>query len=277
MKKKEPTLNRAYQIVTGIAAVVFIISCIEAIMFTLSIRASGGNVHSWSVWYMVSQLLPGVVFAIIWYVSRGSRWERLYQAAMLTIATTLLASTLMTIVMMLVWPFVFTLVNEASSMIVLNGTPFILYMLTVVVLAALLKRHVDVKRALRYVAVVLMVALCVFFVTNVVQTVYFAISQYPDNQNLSAYVSSFVGYGVVAILFALTWILEKKRGSKHSLLVAANVTTMGMLALYSVSYAAGLFTSSQANQWVIATLVTACCLLAIIGYSWLYKNLRVLA
>jgi len=222
-------------------------------------------------------LMPLVTFALLWLVAKGSRWEKLYQASLLTLATSMLSGVLMTIAMMVVWPMAFSILTEQwLPSILMNSLPLIFNLFMTTLSVVLLRRQTKVKTALRFVATILVAVVATFFITDVAQTAYYVIMQYPDNQNLSSYTSSFVAYGVVMVVFAVTYALEKRRGTEDSFRRSAIISTVGLLALFTGMLLAGYLFSNDLEQWLTAGLSALLFIAAVVFYVWLYRTLRLM-
>lgn len=270
--KKQTVLTKAYQAVVAVIAVFFAIGPIQAVMFLTHIQTLSDSTF-W-VWYVVWQVMPFVTFAMVWAVARGTRWERLYTASMLSVAVAASSALLMTCLMWLIWPLVFASIPTGIEMYIMNGLPVVLSLSAVAIGMLWIRRQSSMKKVITAVPLVTGLAAAGYLGVSILQMGYYVLAQYPDNQNLSGFVSEFIAYGVVLLVFAVTLVVEKKRGTQKSMRASLLITLISLLAVYSGIYFVSLPLGLETPQWVAAGVITLGSVVGIFLYRWLYRTIR---
>lgn len=277
MKKRNAVL-RAQQVVSGIIVAVFAVGLFQTIHLLHAMSAFNGESLFYS-WYVLMQVVPLVVFAALWLVTRGSAWERAYQALVLSTAAVFVGSAFATFcfsfMMRPLYQYV-TVTNASQSYIYDFITILLPQLIFAVIFALLLLRQKSVKRALSLSYAALAYAAVAYFAISLLDTIDQVVQQYPSNPNLSAYVTSFVWlFGVVLLAGALVF-LERNRGNKKPFRAASFITTFGVVALYNVMSLISLMHIEWTVQWLAAFCIMLGCVGALFGFRWLYRTLRVL-
>jgi len=274
MKTKKAAQNRAYKVIVAIVGAFFVANCISAIMLMMSLRSLEDVDPMWYLWF-AGQLLPVVMFALLWAAAKGTQLERLYQAALLSLVTAIFSSLLQIIILAL--PMVFLNFTEPwVSNAVISGLPLVLNLLLTIIFAVVLKRQAKVKKALHFVVTMVVVAVVAFFLVSVAQTAYYAIMQYPDNPNLSSFVSSFIAYGIAAVIFAVTYVLEKRRGADDTFRRSVTISTMGLLAAFAALQLGGTLSFVDVGLDIVTTVSIFLLIGSAVFYIWIYRTLRLM-
>jgi len=274
--KKQISTSKARQTVFGITAATFVSGVIQMVLILTSLNAPA-DMAGWYIWFGVMQLMPLVIFGLYWLVTRGNVWERLFEASTLSIATVFVSSVVGTLFIQFLWPLIWTYFNASASLIVLNGIGLLFGAIIVAVLVWRMKRSASLtKKPQSFGRAVLVGATLAFFATNILQTATQVIAQYRDNQNLSAYVASFVGFGVMVMLTGAVVFAEKRRGAKRPFGSAVFITAIGVIAAYAVLSIGEIVSLPQLSQWALAAVITVGIGLGLAGFWSLYRTLRVL-
>jgi hypothetical protein len=273
MKQQSSTV-RAQKTVAAIAIGTFLSNIVQAVVIVRMIIMSEAD-WRWIIWYIAMLLLPVIVFGVFWKVAKGaSKWQRLSEASLLSIATVFTSGVLNTLLYAVLWVPIFTYFNASASLLITSAIGVVFELIILAVLVWLMKRHANSKQASSFGRKVLIASGLAFFTANVFQTVLQVVMQYPYNQNLSAYESAFVGFGAMAILFILVVILEMRRKAKGAFGTAIFVTSMATVAAYSLVYIGDVAGWSAIPQGVMVVVACAAILIGMYGSWWLYKTLR---
>lgn len=229
----------------------------------------------WAIWYFsLMILLPPVIFAVFWKVVKGDGWKRLSEASMLSLATYFASGVLGTLFSFVIWPNIWLYIDGELSMVILNGIGLVIDAVIVGVFIWLIRRPSTSKKDTSLGRSALIITSLAFMATNIIQTVIMVAMQYPDNQNLSAYVASFIGIGVALALACAIFVAEKWRKAKRPFGTAVFVTALGMTLAYAVLYVAELVSWSVLPQALLAVVATVAALGGVYVFWWLYKTIR---
>lgn len=277
LKKKRNEVLRAQQTVSAVIVALFIVGVFQTVymIWAIGVFNEGGP---WYSWYGAMQFTPLVVFAVLWLAVRGSLWERAYQALVLSAAATFSGAAFYTF-FLFVMSFLYEYFNEAV-MLQIYVIDFVVIILSQLIFAAIimvvLKRQKSVSKLLNFSYSALVVSVVAYFVVMIIDTVAQAAMQYPTNQNLSAYVASFIGLGGIVIVGAVLYYLERKRKAKEPWKSAVFMTTMITMALYITVYLVGLIPNAFSVQSIAAVIIALGCVGGLFAFRWLYRTLRVL-
>lgn len=274
--KKQKNVSRAQQVVFGVIIGVFIAGIAQVVQLLLAV-AVYGVIPEWYIWYGIGQIVPILIFGAYYIFVRGDVWTRLCEASMLSVATLLFSSSVMSLVFQFLWPAIWLYFSTAGSMFILNAAAPILEVIVAAVLIVLIRqRSKSASKSKLFGRISLVVASLAFFAISLLETVVQASMQYPDNQNLSAYIASFVGMGGIVIVSAVLYYLERKRGAKSSWKSAVFMTAIITMALYVAVYFVSLIPNVFSAQSVVAVIITIGCVGGLFAFRWLYRTLRVL-
>lgn len=273
--KKQSMFLRAYQVVFGIVLATFIGGLVQMMLLiqSVSVSSDGGQ---WLWWFAAMQIEPFAVFIVLWVGTTGELWKRMYLASALGIAAVFAGSAFSTLVSYFVWPLVFSHFSDVSSMYILNLMSIVPQLIFAVAYAVFLRRQHHAKNANSLVYSTVAVSAAALFLTYVVQTLVQVMGQYPYNQNLSAYVISFVSMAGIALFVAVLFLAEKHRKEKKPLRRAIFIGAMSVLAVYAIMYLLSLLPHPQTVQWVEAAVVALGSVGVFFLLRWLYRVLRVL-
>lgn len=274
MFKKQKKIVRAQQVVCAIVVIAFVVSILQ--MVNMIWRLSASNVlGSWYLWYGALQFVPLVVCAVLWLVARGTLWERAYQALVLSTAALFAGLAFSTVYYALVSKYV--VIADIPQEFLLNLFIYIVpQLIFTAIFAVLLRRQKSVKKTLPLTYTTLALSASAFFAATILDTMLHVVLQYPSNQNLSAFVTSFVSFAGVLLIGGAAVFLERNRGIKQPFRAAAFITTFGVIALYNVMYLISLMYAPWAEQWLLAFCIMFGSVSAVVGFRWLYRTLRVL-
>lgn len=274
--KKQDAVSRAQKVVVGITLGVFVANIVQTVIALQTISVYGA-IPEWYVWYGVAQLMPILIAGAYWLAVRGDTWRRLSEALMLSVSTLLISSIAVMLLFEFLWPVVWQYFNSPSTMVVLNGAGPIFEAVVVAVLIFLMRRDKKGSQHTQsFGRFVLIIAALVFVTVTILEMAIQIGMQYPDSQDLSAYVVSFVGMGGLVIVAAVLYYLERKRGAKKPLQASVFLTTIITMALYVAVNFVSLIPNAFSLQSLAAVIITLGCIGGLFAFRWLYRTLRVL-
>lgn len=269
-------VSRAQQVVFGVILGVFIAGIVQVVQLMQSV-AGYGTIPEWYIWYGIGQIVPILIFGMYWFFVRGDTWTRLSEASMLSVATLLFSSSVISLLFQFLWPAIWLYFSTAGSMFILNaGAPILEVIVAAVLIALMRQKEKSTSKSKLFGRISLVVASLAFFAISLLETAVQAGMQYPDNQNLSAYLASFVGMGGIVIVSAVLYYLERVRGVKGAWKSAVFMTVIITMALYVVIYFVGLIPNALSLQSIAAVIITLGCVGGLFAFRWLYRTLRVL-
>lgn len=265
---------RAQQTVCAIIVAAFAVGVFQTIKILLAVSVFNGG-QAWYSWYGAIQLAPLVVFAALWLTARGSLWERAYQALVLSTAALFAGMAFSTFFFSFLSRFL--IVTSTSSVYIYDFIAILLpQFIFAAVYAVLLQRQKSIKKtlALSYSTLVFSAVVCIG--VSAIDTIAQVAMQYPSNQNLSAYVESFIWLFGVLLLGAALVFLERRRGVKKPFRVSVFVTTFGVVAVYNAVYLVSLISGIRMVQWLAAFFIMVAAVGGLFAFRWLYRTIRIL-
>lgn len=272
--KKQQALARAYQAVTGVVAAFFGINMILSWILVAS-AASMDVSSSWLVWRVIGDLMPFAVLGTFWLLAKGTRWERAYQASALALATVFVAWALGAVATQFLYPYIFSAIAglenfQLVSDMVYNGIGLVLQLVFLGVFA-LITHRMKTKQALKFAGHTLLAAGIVLLIVGAAQSAYYALQVSSD---LGSYASEFIMYGALALILLLSFLIEKRRGTKNIYRTAAFTGLMQATALYVLAQAGIWLVNDAWPQALIAALASVYVAVAALTLGWLYKSVR---
>lgn len=273
--KSQKKILFAQQIACAIIVAHFVLSVVQAIRILLAIENS--NIPSmWFPWYISTYVVLIVIFAVFWTTSIGSKWDRAYQASILTVASLFWSYVASSLYYLLIARF-FLMFSDISRLQVQDALVLIVpQVVFVAVMVIISRRQKSSKKALLLANTAFVISVVSLFAASLFDLLINISSQYSANQNLSAYVVPIISLVAIGLLTGIVAFVERRRGGKKYLKTAIFVTSFGAMALYTIVQALELTIVPHMAEWVGAFLVMLLIVCGFYAFRWLYRTLRVL-
>lgn len=273
--KKKSVASQSQLVVTLILAVAYIVSGVQVVSQLFSLKDSVSDPTSWIVWFLLGQVFPLLAFGVLWFVTKGVRRERLYQATLAAFTANIFVNMVSTVILVLLGTRAFiSLATSIDWSTFYNILSIVLWAGTITFFFMSMKKRTTPEELSRYVQKVLVYVVTGSALAAVLQEGYYILLQLPDNQNLSSFYLFFVVLGVVAVLFIPVYIIATRQKVVKRYRLATFFTTVALTVVATLSYVVGPLSSANVPLWLLSALAVVAVAAAVVGYKWLYGKVK---
>lgn len=273
--KKKSVASQSQLVVTLILAVAYIVSGVQVVSQLFSLKDSVSDPTSWIVWFLLGQVFPLLAFGVLWFVTKGVRRERLYQATLAAFTANIFVNMVSTVILVLLGTRAFiSLATSIDWSTFYNILSIVLWAGTITFFFMSMKKRTTPEELSGYGQKLLVYVVTGSALAAVLQEGYYILLQLPDNQNLSSFYLFFVLLGVVAVLFIPAYIIATRQKVVKRYRLATFFTTVALTVVATLSYVIGPLSSANVPLWLLSALAVVALAAVVVGYKWLYGKVK---